>query len=261
MLLVTGDFNVRFSSWWSDDIETIEGTRLESTISYYGLYQIINEPTHFLQSSASCMDLIFTNQSNLVINSGVHPSLYQNSHHQKIFAQINLEVYYPSLYKRLLWDYKKANIDAINLVIKSFDWENAFNGKDINSQVELFNETLTNIFSNFMPNKIKTFKDSDPPYMNDDIKSKIKLKHKSYHRYLRHKRNNEDFAKLEHLRNGIDNLISKSKKEYHHDINRKLNDPLTSSKTYRSIMKTFFNGKKLPVIPPLLFNRVFVIDF
>ena len=26
-------------------------------------------------------------------------------------------------------------------------------------------------------------------------------------------------------------------------------------------MKTFFNGKKLPVMPPLLFNRVFVTDF
>ena len=204
MLLVTGDFNVRFSSWWSDDIDTIEGTRLESTISYYGLYRIINEPTHILQSSASCIDLMFTNQPNLVINSGVHPSLHQNCHHQKIFAQINLEVYYPPLYKRLLWDYSKANIDATNLVINSFDWENAFNGKDINSQVKLFNETLVNIFSNFIPNKIKTFRDSDPPYMNDDIKSKIKLKHKWYHRYLRYKRNNEDFAKLEHLRNEID---------------------------------------------------------
>ena len=147
------------------------------------------------------------------------------------------------------------------MVTKSFDWENAFNGKDIKSQVELFNETLMKIFSNFLPNKIKTFRDSDPPYMNEDIKSKIKLKHKSYHRYLRHKRNNEDFAKLEHLRNEIDNLISKSKKECHHDINRKLNDPLTSSKTYGSIMKTFFDGKKLPVIPPLLFNHVFVTDF
>ena len=78
MLLVTGDFNVRFSSWWSDDIDTIEGTRLESTISYYGLYQIINEPTQILQSSASCIDVMFTNQPNLVINSGVHPSLHQN---------------------------------------------------------------------------------------------------------------------------------------------------------------------------------------
>ena len=211
---MTGEFNVRSSSWWSDDINTVEWMRLESITSYYALHQIINEPTHILPSSTSCIDLIFTNQPNLVINSGVHPSLHQNCHHQIIFAKINLKVYYPPPYKRLVWDYKKANIDAINLAIKSFNWENAFNGKDINSQVKLFNETLLNIFSNFIPNKIKTFRDSDPPWINDDIKSKIKLKHKLYHRYLRHKRNKEDFAKVEHLRNEICNLISKSKKEY-----------------------------------------------
>ena len=96
--------------------------------------------------------------------------------------------------------------------------------------MDLFNETIMNILSNFISNKIKTFRDSDPPWINDDIKNKIKLKHKLHHRYQRHKRDNEDFAKLEHLRNEIDNLISKSKKEYYQNINRKLNDPLTSSK-------------------------------
>ena len=180
---------MRSSSWWSDDIDIVDGTRLESITSYHGLHQIINEPSHILPSSASCIDLIFTNQSNLVINRGVHLSLHQNCHHQIIFAIINLKVYYPPPYKRLFWNYKKVNIDAINLAIKSFNWEKAFNGKDINSQVKLFNETLLNIFSNFIPNKIKTFRDSDPPWINDDIKSKIKLKHKLYHRYLRHKRN------------------------------------------------------------------------
>ena len=98
----------------------------------------------------------------------------------------------------------------MNLAIKSFNLENAFNGKGITSQVELFNKSLMNIFSNFIPNKIKTFRDSDSPWMNDDIKSKIKLQHKFYHNYLTHKSNHEDFAKLEYLRNEIDNLISKS---------------------------------------------------
>ena len=68
VLLVTGDFNVRSSNWWSDDIDRVEGTRLESKISCYGLPQIINEPTHILPSSSSCIDLIFTNQPNFVIN-------------------------------------------------------------------------------------------------------------------------------------------------------------------------------------------------
>ena len=68
----------------------------------------------------------------MVINSGVHHSLHQNCHHQ-VFAQINLKVYYSSHFKWLVWNYKKANIVAINLAINSFNWENAFNGKDINS--------------------------------------------------------------------------------------------------------------------------------
>ena len=115
-----------------------------------------------------------------------------------------------------------------------------------------------NNFSNFISDKIKTFRDSDPPWMNDDIKNKIKL----YHQYLRHKRNNEDFAKLEYLPNEIDNLLSKSKKEYYQNINRKLNDPsVKPGKTYWPIMKTFFNWKNVPVIRPLLFNDAFVTEF
>ena len=82
-----------------------------------------------------------------------------------------------------------------------------------------------------------------------------------YHLCLRHKKNNKDFTKLEHLCNEIDNLIFKTKKEYYQDISRKLNDPLMSSKTCWSIMKTFFNGEKVPVTPPLLFNCAFVTDF
>ena len=68
-------------------------------------------------------------------------------------------------------------------------------------------------------------------------------------------------AKIEYLRNENDNLISKSKNEYYQNVNRKLNDPSASSKTCLSIMKTFLNGVKVPVIPPLLFNGAFVTDF
>ena len=47
--------------------------------------------------------------------------------------------------------------------------------------------------------------------------------------------------------------LSKSKKENYEIINKKLNDQSTSSKTYCSIMETFFSGKKVPAICPLLF--------
>ena len=89
----------------------------------------------------------------------------------------------------------------------------------------------------FIHNKIKNFRDSDPPWMKDDIRNKVMLKHTFYHCYFRHQRNNEDFAKLEDLPNEIDNLISKSQKEYYQNINRKLNDLSTSCRTHLSIMK------------------------
>ena len=86
LLLLTNDFNPRSPSWWSGDVDNIEGTRLETITSFHGFHQIINEPTHILPSSSCCIDLIFTNQSNTITESGVHPLLQQNCHHQVIFG-------------------------------------------------------------------------------------------------------------------------------------------------------------------------------
>ena len=39
-----------------------------------------------------------------------------------------------------------------------------------------------------------------------------------------------------------------------------LNNPLLQAKTYWSILKIFYNGKKIPLIPPLLVDDNFVTD-
>ena len=58
-ILVIGDFNVRSSSWWKNDLTTIEGNQVNSITSSYDLNQLICEPTHILPSSSSCIDQIF----------------------------------------------------------------------------------------------------------------------------------------------------------------------------------------------------------
>ena len=50
VLLVTSNFQVRSFRQWSDDTDTTEAMRLESTTCDYELYQVINEPTHILAS-------------------------------------------------------------------------------------------------------------------------------------------------------------------------------------------------------------------
>ena len=170
LVFLVGDFNARSDSWWAKDINNIEGTQIEALTSSFGLHQLISEPTHILPNSLSCIDLVFINQPNLVLNCGVHPSLYQRCHHEIVYAIIDLKVDFPPPYERIVWDYSKAKKELINQCISQFDWDRAFLGKTIEQQVIFFNNTLINIFENFVPNKTIICDDKDPPWFNGIIK-------------------------------------------------------------------------------------------
>ena len=104
--LILGDFNYRSNSWWEGDISTKEGIDLELVSSSHGLHQLITDTTHILPQFSSRIDLIFIDQTNLVINSGVHSSLHTDIHHQITHCKLNLKIAPP--YERLTWNYKKT---------------------------------------------------------------------------------------------------------------------------------------------------------
>ena len=160
--IILGDFNARSSVWWTKDKTTTEGTQLESLTSVHGFHQLISQPTHLLPQSSSCIDLIFTDQPNLIADTGVHPSLHSNCHHETKHCKLNLNIEYQPPYERLVWDYNKANIESIIKSIESLNWEVMFINKSIRKRLSISNETLMNIFSNFTPNKLVTFDDRDP---------------------------------------------------------------------------------------------------
>ena len=85
---VIGDFNAKSNKWSEGDRSTIEESKIDFLTSQFGLSQIIKEPTHILENSSSCIDLIFTTQPNMVLESGVHHSLHQNCHHQIILPNL-----------------------------------------------------------------------------------------------------------------------------------------------------------------------------
>ena len=95
LVVAIGDFNAK----WSNS----EGDAIENLTSQFGLHQMIKEPTHILDTSSLCIDLIFTSQPNLTIESGVHSSLHSNCHYQIIFAKFHLEIVYPPPYVREVW--------------------------------------------------------------------------------------------------------------------------------------------------------------
>ena len=99
MIFVLGDFYAKSNNWCKNDITSHEGSMIHAVTSNYGLHQLIQEPTHILNLSTSCIDLICTSQSNLVMESRVNSSFHPNCHHQVIFAKFDLSILYPPPYE------------------------------------------------------------------------------------------------------------------------------------------------------------------
>ena len=149
---IVGDFNARSKSWWSGDSSAIEFTRLDFLVPIHGFHLLISEPTHIWRNSLSCIDLISTDQPSLVVDSGVHHKLDENCHHQITFYKLDLKTVYPPPYESLVWDFKRADVNAITTGINQVDRKFIFSCKNVHQQVNIFSKTIVNIFSDFIQN-------------------------------------------------------------------------------------------------------------
>ena len=101
LIVILGGFNAKVNTWCKSNKTTYEGSKIDGLTSNFGLQQLIKEPTHIIGNSSSCIDLLFCPQPNLVMESGVHPSLHTSCHHQIIYAKFKLKIYYPPPYLAL----------------------------------------------------------------------------------------------------------------------------------------------------------------
>ena len=97
--------------------------------------------------------------------------------------------------------------------------------------------------------------------MSEYLKKKIKWHYKIYAEYLNGKNESDDDITLQIVIAEVSELVCKTKDDYYKQLARKLNNPITSSKRYWSILKTFCNGRKVPLIPPIIVNNKLEADF
>ena len=155
----------------------------------------------------------------------------------------------------------KGDVSKIQKALKLVNWARLFDNKNVVSKVLILNDIILNIFRNLEPNKYVTFDGKDPVWMNENIKSKIEAKNKLYQEYVKKGRQETDFCDLEESVRNLNDLILQTKTSYYENLGRKFNDPILQLKRYWSILKGFYNCKRKPVIPPLLVNNKFMIDF
>ena len=127
----------------------------------------------------------------------------------------------------------------------------AFQNKDIKEKIKKLNDTLLNVFTNFIANKIYKFDYKKPVWMNKEItlllKKRSKLTKKYYNDLTDHNKNLMVDTANEYIR-----LTIAAKEKNLIRLSAELEDPSTAPKTYWSILNRFLSNKKIPIIPPLL---------
>ena len=124
--VITGDFNAKSTKWWSRYKDNSEGPETNSLTSACGYNQLINKPTHITKESSSCIDIIFATSPNLIRETGVELSVFGKCHPNLIHGVIDFKVPVPPPYLRGVWNYENANVNHIQSVVSSTDWEFLF---------------------------------------------------------------------------------------------------------------------------------------
>ena len=165
------------------------------------IQKIIDTPTHVINNSSSCFDIIFCNNNNILTKYVNNFSIFEKNHHKIIYGKINIRIPLPTnispwrlglIYK--YWKY--VNIENINKALFNFYWNEAFENLSIDRKVELLNKNLLNIFQKSIPNKRVKFDYCQSPWMIENLKKSSKERAKLAKYYDRYGQKKEDVEKL-----------------------------------------------------------------
>ena len=108
-------------------------------------------------TSKHCIDLVATDQPNIIIKNEVAPSLHSNCSHQINLVKLDLKSSPPPPYKRKVFHYARANGPSFRESLFNFDWADQLEllSNYPSDQVELLDSTILNVTNNFIPNNEK----------------------------------------------------------------------------------------------------------
>jgi hypothetical protein len=117
-IIVTGDFNLNI-------LQHSTAQTISNLFQQFSISQLIDEPTHFTETSSSVIDLLFTNRNEAIVLSGVGDQFLSTQElrlHCPIFAIFKFQKPLPGRYKRHIWRYNDGDYGGFPNKLSLFDW-------------------------------------------------------------------------------------------------------------------------------------------
>lgn len=247
-IIITGDFNCNMLSNTNNKIREL--------LQQYNLKQLINDSTHFTDTSSSLIDLILVNNPSNIISSGVADPFIPDltRYHCPVFAFLKFMRPPVKSFKRKIWNYARADYEKYREKLQEQTLENLVSGNDIDSNVQLITKAIFDAAEKSIPNKIVTIRSNDHPWITCQIKNLMRKRRRSYRKFKR-TANPIHWSKFKTIRNIVVKEIRKSKQAYFDKLESVISSENSNTKLFWKTSKQLLNLNKTYVIPTLSFNN------
>ena len=139
---------------------------------------------------------------------------------------------------------------------KKICW-NSLKHDNVDTYASNFTDNVLELTNKHVPNKMIKIRQSDPSWLNNNIKRLLRKKKRLYDKY-KHTNNINDFERYKQVRNKVTSEIRKSKSEEVKHLATKLEDTSIGQKEWWRTLKQFIKPEQTSGIPPLsLDDRIY----
>ena len=249
-IVILGDLN-------NDLLVNNRSKKLQNLMQTYNLKQLIDESTHFTESSSSLIDVILVNKTNNVLASAVCDPFIPNLIRFHCPVAVLLKFLKPkqNCYSRKIWKYDLGDYTKYRQLLTEYNWDDILVG-DVDTVASKVTSVILESATKSIPNKMVTIRPKDPPWMRNEIRKLIRRRMR-LHRKAKSVNTFEVWAKFRRLRNSINGKIRSAKSDYENRIALALQTNTKNLKTWWKLSKQILNlDKGSEPIPDLKHNNM-----
>lgn len=178
------------------------------------MYQ--NRQYNRADDSPSLLDLVLTNEENMIGSIKYLPGLSKSDHLQLAF---NFNCYiYSSQHTFIKTNFFKGNYSALSNDLDEIDWDNVFDGLDLTDSWDVFTEKITSFVEKYIPlSRVSSGLVKRNPHADQQCREAIQRKHIKWkiYQYCKTPANYEIYKEA---RNRVNTEMRRPKYEYEKDL-------------------------------------------
>ena len=148
----------------------------------------MDEPTRITDTTDSLLDLIISDSPGFIDNVGTLPPL-SDPDHNVIYGQLSFSSTKPKSIKRLVWNYSRADFEALNNDFITAPWDVAFaRFTDINDILDFYYDIINTGMELYIPQNYLRLRKKDKPWMTGHIRHLMMIRNRLNGVYNRTKR-------------------------------------------------------------------------